>query len=277
MPEIVSNTNTTTSHLKLVAITTMLIDNIGALVLRFVIMKMSAEGASTEGLEILYSLLRGIGRIAFPLFIFMLLEGFYFTHSRAGYLLRLSIFAILSEIPFDMGFNYRGSGLGGIEWFGAATGDPSYLSVPEYTYQNVFFTLAMGFVLIWIMEQLLNLHMPDPIVTAEAIIRYGSCFAAIYLFYKVANTINCDYAGAGIMAIAMGYLVHRTGNKALAFVVVVLMLTVLSSITEVYAIVSLPLILCYHGDKGFNINKWFFYFFYPGHLLVLAIIRILVV
>ncbi|MBR1627923.1 MAG: hypothetical protein IJ679_01485 [Lachnospiraceae bacterium] len=97
----------TSNVLKLIAIITMMIDHIG-----FVIFPQ-------------YRFLRAIGRIAFPIFIFMLVEGFYYTHDRRFYLLRLFVFSWISEVPFDLGL---------------------YGEMVHPQKSNVFFTLCIGFV-----------------------------------------------------------------------------------------------------------------------------------
>ena len=81
----------------------------------------------------LYLFLRAVGRISFPIYCFFIVEGLKYTHSRWKYLLRLIIFAFISEIPFDM----------------AIFGRIIYAS-----YQNVYFTLALGLAMIWMIDAL---------------------------------------------------------------------------------------------------------------------------
>ena len=76
--------------IKLIAIVSMLIDHTGAILQSY----LTPE---------LYELMRGIGRLAFPLFAFFIVEGFLHTRSVGKYLLRLSVFALISELPFDYG------------------------------------------------------------------------------------------------------------------------------------------------------------------------------
>ena len=97
-------------QLKCIAIITMLIDHIGAVLF-------------PENL-----VLRYIGRISFPIFCFLLAEGFYHTKNVKKYMMRLAVFAVLSEIPYDLAFRN------------------TYI---EFTRQNVFFTLLIGVVMMY--------------------------------------------------------------------------------------------------------------------------------
>ena len=124
------------STLKMIAIVTMVIDHIGAAVLARLLMVnglgeldqtnadaimqwLSANGA----LYWTYTVMRMIGRVAFPIFCFLLVEGFLHTHDVKKYAMRLGLFALLSEIPFDLAFSSK---------------------ILEFNYQNVFFTLFIG-------------------------------------------------------------------------------------------------------------------------------------
>ncbi len=108
------------STLKLAAITIMLIDHTAATVLGRILQKTDNYNGL---LNSIYIVMRLIGRLAFPIFCFLLVEGMIHTHNRLKYAMRLAVFAIISEIPFDL----------------ALFGKPFYLH-----YQNVFFTLLIG-------------------------------------------------------------------------------------------------------------------------------------
>ena len=91
----------TSSSLKLIAVITMLIDHFGATVMSQAILKLPAVKADADlyhNMLILYRLIRYIGRV-FPIYCFLLVEGFIHTHSKLKYLLRLGIFVLISEIP----------------------------------------------------------------------------------------------------------------------------------------------------------------------------------
>ena len=107
------------STVKLVGIITMFLDHFaGTLLARILI-----SGGWTDELYWIYFILRMVGRLGFPIFCFLLVEGFEKTRSRGKYALRLGLFSLLSEIPFDLALSAK---------------------VLEFGYQNVYFTLFLG-------------------------------------------------------------------------------------------------------------------------------------
>ena len=110
------------STLKIIEMVTMLIDHIGAAVLARMIIAGNAD------LYDAYRTLRMIGRIAFPIFCFLLIEGFQHTKNAKKYAERLFLFAAISEIPFDLAFSAK---------------------VLEFQYQNVFLHWQSGWLRLW--------------------------------------------------------------------------------------------------------------------------------
>ena len=122
--------------LKVIAIITMLIDHVAAaLILRaLVYANTSGSFVTSENYDAWYTIyyvMRGIGRMAFPVFCFFIVEGFQHTRSVPKYALRLLIFAIISEVPFDVALYHS--------WF-------------SLSYNNVYFTLLLGLLAIWGMD-----------------------------------------------------------------------------------------------------------------------------
>ena len=117
------------SGLKVIAVITMLIDHVASVLLREnpVVLLQIADYQLT-----LYTLMRTIGRIAFPIFAFLLAEGFHYTSDRKKYGIRLLVFALISEIPWNL--EHSGKLL--------------------YSSQNVFFTLLLGFLGLCVIEEL---------------------------------------------------------------------------------------------------------------------------
>ena len=117
------------SALKLLAVVTMLIDHIASHLMTADVVLFSVLGHNVR----LYPLLRGVGRMAFPLFAFLLVEGFVHTHSRQKYGLNLLVFTLLSEVPWDLLHH-------GV-WF-------------SFKSQSVFVTLLLGFAFILLLYAL---------------------------------------------------------------------------------------------------------------------------
>ena len=90
--------------LKLVAVFTMLLDHAASGILEYYLQYVPLNDDVWELLYRINSDLRVIGRIAFPLFCFLLIHGFMHTHSRLKYVGNLLLFALLSELPFDFLF-----------------------------------------------------------------------------------------------------------------------------------------------------------------------------
>lgn len=220
------------NQLKLIAVVAMLFDHIGY---RFV----------EDG--ILLELLRAIGRVAFPVFCFLLVEGFFHTRSRRNYALRLAAFAVISEIPFDL--------MSADQWV--------YWSV-----QNVFFTLLLGVLMLEVLDR----------IAANAPVRQRLVWQlwTVLVCSLIAWLVKCDYDYTGIMLIAMLYLFRYDRKQAclLGFLWVGVMESSLGRVPGVAA--SFWLISQYNGERGrtagTRTEKYFFYLFYPTHILMLYLI-----
>lgn len=213
------------SSLKWLAIGTMLIDHIGAFILE------PLTGPSSSQIFLTLALItRLIGRIAFPIFTFLLVEGFIHTNHLKKYVLQLGLFAILSEIPFDL----------------------AHSSVMfDFSYQNVFFTLLIGLVVITIFD-----HLKNHAYTRWLVPIFGMVLATF---------LQTDYAAIGILIIFVFYYYHdqKLERNILNGILFLLQAT---------AVLALIPIQLYNGQRGKQ-NKYFFYFFYPVHLLLLFFIR----
>lgn len=222
-------------HLKLIAVCTMFIDHMGDTLFPGVMW------------------LRCIGRVAFPIFCFLIAEGCVHTHDRKKYVLRLLVFAVLSEIPFNL-------------MTGRAVWNP-------YD-QNVLWTLLLGAAVCWIMDGVLKRR------TAPAFVLTGAAMVAAFWLLEVFCT---DYGGWGMLLVAMFYGVRRApyGQAAkmaaqavgLAFFCI----GVMGGVTiELWALTALVPIWLYNGQRGFSHKavQYGFYAFYPLHILILSLIAL---
>lgn len=246
--------------LKMIAIITMLIDHTAVVLIENHILNgpfhfdFQAIYAS-DSLTMWWNIdmaMRFIGRLAFPIFCFLIVEGFLHTRDVGKYARRLLMFAFLSEIPFDLAaFN---------SWF--------YVE-----YQNVYFTLFLGLLAIAGIQKYEGKSSLQPVSGAEKLSsRYEEqpclwkqalvaalCCAAAWL-------LRTDYGAFGVFFIVLLYLCRSNTKRQ----------TVIGSIALLWEITA-PLafipIRMYNGTRGTKNLKWFFYLFYPVHLMVLVMIR----
>ena len=235
------------SHIKWIAIVTMLIDHIGATIVE----KMYFSHL-TFFWNNLYLTCRTIGRIAFPLFAFFIVEGFMHVKNDnkrlLRYLFRLFIFIFISEIPFDLAFNN---------------------SIIEFSYQSVYFTLFLGLLAITSLEYLKKyLKTKISNITFQKIVIFSAFIVTICAFIIIANILKTDYSAVGIITIVLLYLLYK--HKELGMLLAIMCLTYKSSL-EIFAIVDILILWQYNGQRGKQ-NKFFFYTFYPIHLLILGLL-----
>ena len=210
-------------HLKLLAVVTMLIDHMGFTLFPHAVW------------------MRAVGRLAFPIFCFLIAEGCAHTHDKKRYAGRLLLFAVLSELPF----NLMCSG----QWL-------------SWNYQNVLWTLLIGALVCWAL---------DWARTRPARWRRLPADAAIAVGFILGQVCNTDYGGWGL---ALSLLFHLScGNRLvqLAGLAVFCVASVGGVSIELYALVSLAFIWLYDGRRGYCSRpiQWLCYAFYPVHLLLL--------
>ena len=236
-----------TYMIKIIAVLFMVIDHIGV-------------AFSGTILHDSYLVFRYIGRVSFPLFAFLLVEGVKYTKNKWKYLRNMLIFTIISEIPFDLlfyGWQDRSKGI------------------------NVFATLTIGLFGMIIVEYLIEKWKNKKV-------RYIIPIIAIIVFVPlcfIANHFNTDYAGMGPLLIFMLYVFQKWGKHiikkgnqrtlnifaSVAIIGWMVLYDVLAGeISELYGILAIVPILFYNGTKGsYKISKWVFYIFYPAQMLFL--------
>lgn len=236
------------STLKLIAVVTMLIDHTAAFFL-FYARPLCNQGVPAFAYaEEIYRIMRGIGRTAFPIFCFLLVEGFYNTSNRLRYLSRLVIFSLISEVPFDLATQGK---------------------VIGWKYQNVFFTLALGLCLMMALDAVAqkirkeySRQNPDKMLLVMA----GIIYILLCVFFAAAaQLIRCDYGGKGLLLILVLYCFRNQRLYAC-------LLGYLSFLWEAWCFPAFLLMPLYNGRRGKSL-KYFFYAFYPVHILFLYLLK----
>lgn len=166
-------------------------------------------------------LLRWIGRLAMPVLCFFIGEGLRHTRSPRRYLLRLTGFALLSELPFDLAF------YGGIEW----------------GHQNVYFTLALGLLALWAIQ---SRGMEGWLLALTAAL--------------AAELLDCDYGMYGVLLILLLDRFHRARSEQLA-AAALLNLAFFGLQTQTLSLIALPLLWLYNGKRGRDDRRLFYLYY----------------
>lgn len=264
--------------LRILAILFMLVDHVGLLL---------------GGLGVPFTMpLRLVGRLAFPIFAFLIANGFRHTHSRLKYALRLLLVAVLSEIPYDL-FVY-----GKITLYSRG----QHLVTPRL--DNVCFTLLLGLIFLCIHDFCKKrggfayvLDVAAFLVIAEGALlisadygRDGILLIAAFGVFDLQDRRERPYAIAGLclfafwdmLFTALPLLLKSLGLNLYAIPFSTLLLgqgLSKMSLWRMASLLALPILLLYNGQqkklkRPFDtIVKVAFYAFYPLHLLLLVLLR----
>lgn len=202
-----------------------------------------------------------VGRLAFPIFAFQISEGFVHTKNFKKYALRLFIFALISELPFNLFYSSR--------WF-----NPYH--------QNVMFTLLLGLLAIKVIDNLKKDHRFQNIA-----------LSVLWLLLIVTGSVLgfADYGFNGVLMVVLFYVCRNFPFAWLGQLVGMVAINIIffegqvipteifgiavEIPTQAFAVLSLIPIWLYSGRKGIS-NKFLqygFYAFYPVHMIILALIR----
>ena len=205
--------------------------------------------------------LRIIGRSSFIIFCFLLEEGTIYTHSRTKYFLRLLAFAFVSFVPYSL-FEHK-------VWFCKWR-------------LNVFFVLSSSVVMIALFD-----------CAKKVKYRKTLQIMILVMFASMGVLLHFDYDYMGFVFISMFYLFRS--QKVLQCIVFFLttlclmplfshyfekkdwLVSIAAGVIESCGGVALFFVLNYNGMRGYQLPKWFYYAFYPLHLLIIWIVKTYVI
>lgn len=214
------------SALKIIAVVSMVVDHCAYYLM--------------DGNTMAYEVMRCFGRIAFPVFAFLVAEGFAHTRNRMRYFLSLLLFAAVSEVP----------------WYLLNGADGTH---------NVMFTLALGVSALAAFERLREHRI--------------LCCLFILLTAWLATWLGTDYEWRGVLLIVVSYLfgIIRSMNTPIILSRMMQLLFAFPLMMHygiIGALLACAVVFLYDGTRGFihgNVAKYCFYAFYPAHLFLLCI------
>lgn len=217
--------------IKIIAITTMIIDHIGAVFW-------------------LHDGFRVVGRIAFPLFVFLIADSCRHTKSMEKFLLRLFIFAMVSEVPFDLAFMH-------------ISGQVSFVQNT-----NIFYTLFLGVFCVYIFQKLRkqNQYM------------WVLAFIPVTLAIFLADWLGTDFGGRGVLFVFLVAVLWEYKTIQLGIIALFMFWLYFPAMNLLIGgLAAVPIAALASGKQGVSLPfmKWLFYVIYPGHLLLLAAIKTL--
>lgn len=202
------------------------------------------------------------GRVAFPIFAFMAVEGYFHTRSFKKYILRMLLFAVLSEIPFDL--MYGGT------WF-------------YPVHQNVLWTFLLGLLGVWLMEQVRK--------KGKTWMYLLVCVLVVPAGLVLGTLCMVDYYGVGVLTVFVFYFLHgrkwwcSLGQLAALYWLNVELLGGLMYPVQLFgmefelcqqglALLALIPIWLYRGRQGYHSKpfQYLCYAFYPVHMLLLVVV-----
>ncbi len=228
--------------IKYVAIILMLIDHV---------IKLFMENGT-----LIYNLLHGLSHFTFVTMCFFLVEGYQYTKSKTGYIKRIFLFGLISQIPYAMTFS-----LGIIPF-------------------NIFITLGMCFLIIWSLDSKISLFLKSLVIGVCFVV----CIFSDWTIYAPLFTIAFYWARDSKRKLTLVYIMACFlfgGTNISGYLVKGDYLTACSEFilaTSGIICSGICILMLYNGkrmNRGKKFNKWFFYFFYPTHLLILGMFRIL--
>lgn len=215
----------TGNQLKIIAIVLMTIDHIGACLLPQ------------------YRVLRMIGRLAMPIFAYMIAEGCHYTKNRPRYLLTMAAFALVCQVV--------------------------YLVFRHSVYQCILVTFSLSIALIYAVDYASQTKTWLSLTILGAVFA-GACFFCVLLPRFLPGTdFRVDYGFAGVLLPVFIYMGRTREEKLLLTAAGLTVLAMCTNYMQWFALLSVPLLALYNGSRGKLRLKYLFYLYYPLHLVVI--------
>ncbi len=218
------------NQMKMIALVCMTIDHIGAYIL-------------TD-----WIILRIIGRIAFPIFAYMIAEGCTYTKNRKKYLVIMAVTAFLYQV--------------------------AYFVITGSLAQCILVTFTLSILLIYVTDYAKTKRTPK--ACTLALVSFIAVFVVAEIVPRIfVTTFSIDYGFWGIVIPVLVYVVEAWRDKLFMFSISLFVLAGISGGVQWFSLLTIPLIAIYNERRGKRKMKYFFYAYYPLHLAAIFVIKIL--
>ncbi len=220
----------TNNQLKIIAIISMTIDHVGYILFPQ------------------YIIFRIIGRLAFPIFAYMIAEGYRYTRNKTRYFLTLLISGVLFQAI--------------------------YLILKHSWYMNILFTFSLSVITLFFVS-----HFDKKRNALSLILLIFEILSVVLMACYLPNIINgfkFDYGLLGILLPVFIYLLPSKWLKLTALGLTVIFMSYYNGRIVLFALLSIPLLCLYNGKRGKANLKYFFYIFYPMHFVIIYLIYLIV-
>lgn len=195
-------------------------------------------------------ILRVIGRFAFPIFAYMIAEGCKYTRNRVRYLAQIATLGIVCQLVY---FFAMGS-----------------------LYQGILITFSLSIITIFAID--LFIKKKNFSSCAAMILTVASViFIAVVMpiIFK-AQGFALDYGALGVLMPIAVYYLPKKWQKLSASSIILLARALLYGEYRWFALLAVPLLMLYNGERGKANLKYLFYIFYPTHLVVIYLLGLLI-
>ncbi len=222
----------TGNQLKIIAAVAMVIDHIGSYLLPHL------------------TILRIIGRLAYPIFAFMIAEAFEHTKNRRRYLMRMVAMAAFLQLAYGL--------------------------VIRSAFQCIFVTFSLSIALCMLSDNALKrdnmLHWTLFGLASVAVCLYTTTLPDIFK----GTGFAVDYGFFGVMLPVAVFMAKTKRAKMFMFTLILCLLWTVYGYVQGFALVTVPLIALYNGERGRLKMKNFFYVFYPAHMAAIYMIKLVI-
>ena len=187
------------------------------------------------------SIFRIIGRLSFPIFAFMIAQGCIYTRNKALYLVRMLLLAIACQIP--------------------------YFFIAKEIYLGILFTFSLSIIAIYAFLLFKN--------SQKRILTFPLFVFTVAMIYFINKLIEIDYGFWGCIVPLFAVIFKKQPYNTSSFFVGLVILSVSLDGIQPYCLLALPFLFLYSGKRGKANMKYFFYIFYPLHLVILYAVNII--